>query len=174
MAQQAMLMPTDALTLMLIRILIIHLAILVSNFFSGECGALTPTPSVLPCDNDDRPCATPTITPTPTVDPCGDHGELCVTPTATPTPSNNGRGSNGRSDGLSSCPSCTQAPHNNTQAVLGLSHTSGEANSLLQLIQIFGALYPSSTIFLDPAIFGLNKDEKLPSIMDTHAFNVIC
>ena len=73
----------------------------------GECveptQGVTPTVSPTPVDCDD--CVTPTVTPT-------------VEPTATPSPTveqSNPGGSDGlsdhRSDGLSSCPSCTQAPN---------------------------------------------------------------
>lgn len=90
-------------------------------------GSSTPTPT---------PTPTPASTPTPT-----------PTPGATNPPSNPGGPGDGRSDGLSSCPSCTQAPQGPTQAVLGastgpavlgLSTTSGEEGAM-PLIQIFGA-----------------------------------
>lgn len=86
------------------------------------------------------------------------NNELCAneptpTPEVTPAPQVNTGGpgdgmSDGRSDGLSSCPSCTQAPKTQGQVlgastgpqVLGLSTTSGEENALPQLIQILGAL----------------------------------
>jgi hypothetical protein len=88
------------------------------------------------CKTPPSPTPTPSVTPTPTQE---------ITPTPTPQPStNNGGGgsgvSDGRSDGLSSCPSCTQAPSGPIKAVLGLSTTSGEENYLLQFVQLFGAL----------------------------------
>jgi len=104
------------------------------------------------CDDDNYrkdhhdECDKPTITPVPTV-------TVTPTPTVTPTtaPSNPGGSggsgvSDGRSDGLSSCPSCTQAPQGQVLGasvgpqVLGLSYTSGEESVLPQLLQIFGAL----------------------------------
>jgi len=73
----------------------------------------------------------------------------CVTPTTAPSNPGGSGGSgvsDGRSDGLSSCPSCTQAPQGQVLGasvgpqVLGLSYTSGEESVLPQLLQIFGAL----------------------------------
>lgn len=94
----------------------------------SDDGCTTPTPTLTPtpatdCDKDNdsndpneaQECVTttPTATPTPTVTPAA--------PTATPTPGSNNGGGDGRSDGLSSCPSCTQAPQGHIQAVLGAS-----------------------------------------------------
>jgi hypothetical protein len=103
-----------------------------------ECDShLTPTPTTDPCANDQ--C----VTPTPT--------EESTTTTATIPPAGHGDGlsdgrSDGRSDGSCSKPPCSGsgqvlgASTGPTQAVLGLSTTSGEGNLALQLIQLFGAL----------------------------------
>ena len=92
------------------------------NWYHDHC--VTPTPTV-------------TITPTPTETPT-----VTITPTPTNTQSNTGGPgdglSDGRSDGLSSCPSCTQAPA--TKAVLGLSSTSSGNNGALEIAQLLGAL----------------------------------
>ena len=88
----------------------------------------------------------PTPTPTPT-----------PTPAPTQAPSNPGGPGDGRSDGLSSCPSCTQAPQGSSAtqavlgastgpAVLGLSTTSGE-ESAMPLIQLLGALFSAGVGF---------------------------
>ena len=100
-------------------------------WFNEHCitptpGNCSPTPTVTPC---------PSISVTPTAEPT-------VTPTETPSNPGNPGGpgdgrSDGRSDGLSSCPSCTQAPA--TQAVLGLSTTSGNGNILFQWVELLGA-----------------------------------
>lgn len=125
---------------------------------SLDCGTLTPTPTPT------------VVTPTPTTDPghhyacvenactlvngagdntcssnndCGEPTPTpteTVTPTPTNTPNNPGGPGDGRSDGGSSCPSCTQAPKAPIQAVLGLSTTSGNENLSLILVQLFGAL----------------------------------
>ncbi len=82
---------------------------------------------------NEQACPTVTLTPTPIVPPAG-HGDGL---------------SDGRSDGGSSCPECTQASGigggqvlgastGPTKAVLGLSTTSGE-NELVKLAQIFGS-----------------------------------
>lgn len=87
----------------------------------------------------------PTATPTPTPGP-----------TATPTPTDvPGRGGDGRSDGLSSCPECTKAPASTPstpagtggpdqmKGVLGLSNTSSgnTTNPYLLYAQLAGALF---------------------------------
>lgn len=118
---------------------------------NGKCGSdVTPTPT-----------ATPTPTPGPEqhyscnvdhacvlVEGAGDNScssnidcqpEVSPTPTPTNTPSNPGGPGDGRSDGGSSCPSCTQAHNAPIQAVLGLSTTSGE-DFALPLVQLFFAL----------------------------------
>jgi hypothetical protein len=97
---------------------------------NGKCQPATsptPTQGVTPTPTQGvTPTPTSGVTPTPTVICNADHD--CV-PTATPTPTSgvtstpppapNGDGkSDGRSDGGSSCPQCTQAP---IQAVLGAS-----------------------------------------------------
>lgn len=100
--------------------------------------------------NNDNDCEEEEATPTPT---------LTVTPTPTNTPSNPGGpgdgGSDGRSDGLSSCPECTKAPQGQvlgsstgpTKAVLGLSTTSGDNNEALAIFQLFAAFILTATGF---------------------------
>lgn len=94
----------------------------------------------------DSDCITPTGNPSETPTP---------TPTPTPTQSVQGTstGGDGRSDGLSSCPECTQPPH--TQAVLGastsvlgLSATGGNENVALQLFQFLGVVSLTTTGFV--------------------------
>lgn len=114
-----------------------------------DCEAATPSPTPTPGEEQHYACVEnscqlvngvgdntcesnsdcqQTVTPTPTVPPAG-HGD-------------------GLSDGGSSCPSCTQAPHQSVLGastgpqVLGLSTTSGE-ESALPLVQLFGAFISS-------------------------------
>lgn len=87
---------------------------------NGKCqSTVTPTPThgVTPTPTHGvTPTPTQGVTPTPTsgVTPT-DTPAVTVTPNPTTPPSPHG---DGLSDGRSSCPECTQAPHN-TQAVLG-------------------------------------------------------
>ncbi len=68
-----------------------------------KCHEVSPTPSKIPCWEDEVDCITPSVTPTPTP---------TATPEATPTPSitTNTNGGSGVSDGRSSNPGATQAP----------------------------------------------------------------
>jgi len=137
---------------------------------SDRCTNPTPTPkpTVTP-----TPTPTPTSTPTPTATPTP---TLTPSPTATPTPSatpvvtlaptqapNLGGPGDGRSDGLG-CGShdCSGnkvgggtpqgqvlgASTGPTQAVLGLSTTSGDNNNLFTFFQLLGSLIMASTGFM--------------------------
>ncbi len=137
------------------------------------CSSPTPTPTVTPTPtpicNSDHPCDSPTptptpfcnpdqencVTPTPTVDPCttDSNSPDCLTPTSTPVPppSNPGGPGDGRSDGGSSCPSCTAPPGGNSSGgqVLGAStDTLAATGTNDQFIKIMLSATASLVIFL--------------------------
>lgn len=122
------------------------------NINTGDAGAFTCIENIINNSNytdwyndncDQTPTPTPTETPTPTP-----TEEVTPTPTPTQTPNVGGPGdglSDGRSDGLSSCPECTKTPQGEVLGastgpqVLGLSTTSSGSNSFLNLFQLLGA-----------------------------------
>ncbi len=111
----------------------------VSLSVTGSCiAAPTPTPTPTETPTPEAQTETPILTPTPT-----------PTPTTVPTNNNNNGGgdglSDGRNDGHSSCPECTQAPKSNSQ-VLGATTDfakTGTAQDIL--MNIIGAMGGVST-----------------------------
>ena len=110
--------------------------------YEGACEEASPTPTPTPTPGEEEHYACVenacTLVEGEGQNTCESNSDCEeATPTPTQTPNVGGPG-DGRSDGLSSCPSCTQAPP--TQAVLGLSTTSSGGNGLLSFVQLFGAL----------------------------------
>ncbi len=104
------------------------------------------------------PSPTDLVTPTPTsapADPCGDHGESCITPTPTPVilaDTSRGDGlTDGKSDGRSSCPECTQAPKSNGQilsATTDFANTGTAEDILMNIIGTIGGISTTAGFIL--------------------------
>lgn len=119
----------------------------------------TPTPTTVPTSTPTptptvavTPTVTPTVTPSVSITPTPTVATVTATPTPTtaptatpaPTTSTDNHG-DGRSDGLSSCPECTQAPKvQNVQGeVLGASTMAATGTfeeNLMNLSMIFGMI----------------------------------